>query len=107
MFLNYETPWLDRRSIDAPKVQDGSSIFKARSFARLIRMENHEEKKARGLYTKRHYLENNYREAQGKTLRSKCNCISKSTVSFLRYILYVFQCRGHFSLIRKLYVHRN
>jgi len=41
----------------------------ARSFARLIRMEDHEEKKARGLYTKRHYLENNYREAQAMSNR--------------------------------------
>jgi len=35
-----------------------------RSFARLIRQEDHEGKKEHGLYTKRRYLENNYRDVQ-------------------------------------------
>ena len=53
-------------------------------------MEDHEEKKVRGLYTKRHYLENNYREAQGKALSDrfksdfKCDCINKSTLRFFK-----------------------
>lgn len=40
-----------------------------RSFARLIREEHHEGKKEHGLYTKRHYLENNYREVQDLNYR--------------------------------------
>ena len=59
-------------------------------------MEDHEEKKARGLYTKRHYLENNYREAQGKTF--KYNCINKNTF---------FQGQAHKSNQNITRVHRN
>ena len=69
-------------------------------------MEDHEEKKVRGLYTKRHYLENNYREAQGKTLSDrfksdfKCDCIDKSTLRF-------FQGQTHKSNQNITQVHKN